>query len=157
MIATWTGRFAASVSVCAADAAVAAKVLAAGHPDRGFPLAEDDRVEEAAVARLDADRATAALFEVVEPHPGLDRLGFELARQRGRDRVAGLAVEAQTLRRQGRRLPAASTLSDPIRVVEPAVEVPRRTAASEPARGALLAPGQDPRPRRRFDGRDPRQ
>ena len=71
MIATWTARFPPLFRL-APDAPVPAKELAPRHPDAGFLLAEDDRIEEAAVSRLDADRAAAALLEIVEPHPDLD-------------------------------------------------------------------------------------
>ena len=76
------------------------KIIAAGHPLVGHALSIYDTVETAgscAVADLDRDGGTAArLFQIVETHPGDERLLGQGVVNRRREYLAVNAIEVQT-------------------------------------------------------------
>src|SRR5690606_26272229 len=64
----------------------ATKMVAAGHPAPGLLLSQDDGIELDAVESLHADHAAAALVELIQLHPGFERLLREIAIEgRGED------------------------------------------------------------------------
>lgn len=60
------------------------EVVAARHPLARCLLGEDDRIEDNSVGRLNGHHAAGSLIEIVELHPGFERLGFDrLLKRRG--------------------------------------------------------------------------
>ena len=69
---SWLGGLGRTVHVLGADG-----VVAAGHPFGFLPLAEDERVEDAATDGFRRDHAAAALVEGGQGDPGFEGLGLE--------------------------------------------------------------------------------